>query len=63
MVDFVSNINCRIIMKQIKEYPGPVAIILAVITFVGLGIWYEMEMWNECRQTNSLWYCMRILNK
>jgi hypothetical protein len=50
-------------MKNIKSYLGPAAIVLAVVTLIGLGIWYEIEMWSECRATNTFWYCMRILSK
>jgi hypothetical protein len=28
-----------------------------------VGIWMEINIWNECRETNSFWYCMRVLSK
>ena len=43
-------------MKQFFTGVGIVAVIL-------LAIWYEMEVWSECRQTNSFMYCMRVLSK
>lgn len=38
---------------------------LAIVTVgaVCIGIYYEMAMWQECRETNSFWYCMRVLGK
>lgn len=34
-----------------------------MVGLVGLGIWYEVGVWNECRETNSWMYCMRVLSK
>ena len=36
------------------------AIFLMVI--IVFGIWWEIGLWNECRETSSFWYCLRILN-
>ena len=33
--------------------------LMVVIVFV---VWWEIGLWNECRETNSFWYCLRILN-
>lgn len=33
------------------------------LLIIGLAIWYEIAMWSECRETNSFWYCMRVLGK
>lgn len=30
---------------------------------IALAIWWEYGLWNECRETNSFWYCMRVLGK
>jgi hypothetical protein len=38
-------------------------IVIGIVAFLGLAVWYEVEMWSECRQTNSFWYCMRVLSK
>lgn len=35
----------------------------AVFGILGLGIWYEISVWNECRLTNSWLYCTRVLSK
>lgn len=43
-------------MKTILVYVGIFAIVLAAV-------WFEMQVWDECRQTNSFWYCMRVLSK
>ena len=36
------------------------AVAIAVLT---LAVWMQIEVWNECRETHSFWYCMRTLNK
>jgi hypothetical protein len=38
-------------------------IVIAVVAFFAIGIYYEMAVWQECRQTNSWFYCMRVLSK
>jgi len=43
-------------MKTVLIY----ACLLAVIV---TAMWLEMQVWDECRQTNSFWYCMRVLSK
>jgi hypothetical protein len=35
--------------------------IVGTALVVALAIWYEVSMWNECRETNSFFYCMRVL--
>jgi hypothetical protein len=37
-----------------------IALFFALIAFA---IWVEIGVWNECRATNSWFYCMRILSK
>jgi hypothetical protein len=35
---------------------------LFVALWIGLGIWYEVSMWQECCATPHSWfYCMRVL--
>jgi hypothetical protein len=36
------------------------AVILVLITFI---LWYEYNLWDECLDTNSFWYCLRVLGK
>lgn len=40
-----------------------ILIILVVIGLIGLGTWNEISLWNECRATNSFFYCARVLGK
>lgn len=40
-----------------------IGIVSVVIAFFAIGIYYEMAVWQECRATNSLLYCMRVLSK
>ena len=46
-------------MTNLKIF-GVSALILTAI--VG-GIYMEVGFWNECRQTGSFFYCMRILGR
>ncbi len=38
-------------------------VILGIATFIGLVGWFQYSLWSECRQTNSFFYCLRVLNK
>ena len=38
------------------------AIFFAAAIF-GFVIWLEVNAWNECLETNSFWYCIRILDR
>lgn len=40
-----------------------VLIAAAVATLLCLGTVWELKTWNECRNTNSFFYCMRVLGK
>jgi hypothetical protein len=33
------------------------------LLIAGLVVWWEISSWSECRETNSFWYCLRILGK
>lgn len=37
--------------------------ILFTIAVFGFVIWLEYNAWNECLDTNSFWYCIRILDR
>jgi hypothetical protein len=37
-----------------------IAVVLAV---VGAAVAWEFSLWSECRQTNSWFYCARVLFK
>lgn len=34
----------------------------AFLGVIGFGIWWEVSLWNECRATNSFFYCVRTLS-
>lgn len=34
---------------------------LLIAGLLGLGIYFEIGRWDECRQTNSWYYCMKLL--
>ncbi len=39
------------------------AVIVAGVGLFGLLVWFQYSLWSECRQTNSWFYCARVLNK
>lgn len=32
-------------------------------TLVGFIVWLEVRTWNECLDSNTFWYCLRVLDK
>lgn len=48
---------------NMKEKLFVAAIFLSVGAAIGLVVWAEYTLWTECRQTNSWFYCMRVLSK
>lgn len=36
---------------------------LVVVAFIVAAVCWEIDLWNECRTTNSFFYCMRVLGK
>jgi hypothetical protein len=40
-----------------------IASVTLVFAFVALAVGCEISMWQECRATNSWFYCMRVLSK
>jgi cytochrome oxidase assembly protein ShyY1 len=38
-------------------------VVLVFATLISLGIWWQVSLWDECRSTNSFWYCVRILGR
>jgi hypothetical protein len=45
-----------------KNLIGLLASTLAIVAMIAFIIWYEASIWSECLQTNSWWYCFRILS-
>lgn len=39
------------------------AAILFFVSLVSFVVYLEISFWNECRETNSFWYCLRVLNR
>lgn len=35
----------------------------AVAAILVISGWYEISLWNECRDTNSWYYCIRVLGR
>lgn len=49
--------------RQTKDMLVLGSVVTAVILIVAVGIYYEIGLWQECRATNSWFYCMRVLSK
>lgn len=46
-------------MKTLLKSLPPFLLLFAVLALAG---WYEWSLWHECRQTNSFFYCARVLS-
>lgn len=46
-----------------KEIVLSVVAMIAVFAIIGGSIWWEASLFFECRETNSFFYCMRVLAK
>jgi hypothetical protein len=46
-------------MKDLKT----IGIAVLVIAAIAGAIYLEIGVWQECRATNSWFYCMRVLSK
>jgi hypothetical protein len=46
-------------MRDLKTI-GVAALVVAVLAGI---IYLEVDVWQECRVTNSWFYCMRVLSK
>lgn len=33
---------------------------VSLVVFV---VWLEVRTWNECLDSNTFWYCLRVLDK
>ena len=44
-----------------KTFFGVLAIAVVLLSIVVAAVAYEVMLWNECRGTNSWFYCMRVL--
>jgi hypothetical protein len=45
-----------------QDVTGFAALTFIVLVVVGT-IWLNVEVWGECRQTNSFWYCVKLVSK
>lgn len=41
----------------------PYAIAFVAFFLVMAGLYVELMLWDECRQTNSFFYCLRVLGQ
>ena len=38
-------------------------IVTGIAALIAAGIYWELQVWDECRQTNSFMYCMGVISK
>lgn len=48
--------------KMTQNFPV-IALCAAAAVLLVLGIWWEISIWNECRETNSYMYCVRLMGR
>lgn len=49
--------------NKVSEMIGAVMIAFAVVGVLGFLIWMQVGVWNECRETNSWWYCVNLIRR
>ncbi len=37
-------------------------IVFGAVAVIGLAVWYEVTLWQECRADHSWFYCLRVLS-
>jgi predicted negative regulator of RcsB-dependent stress response len=51
------------LLARIKNFFGQLIIAIVVLGLIALPVSCEYKVWKECRQTNSYYYCVRVLDK
>lgn len=46
-----------------KRWAGLILPVAVFAALIGLIAWWQLSLWEECRSTNSFWYCVRILSR
>lgn len=41
----------------------PALAVAAVVLLIAFGVALQVSVWNECRETNSFLYCLRIISR
>lgn len=47
--------------NKVFEVLTYVAVGLLVVLVIGMSIWAELDIWDECRSDHSFLYCWRVL--
>ncbi len=50
-------------MKKSNDTLNYIIVACVLTGAIALSLYYEYSMWDECRETNSFWYCVRVLGK
>lgn len=40
-----------------------IAYTVFLIAAISFGAWYTISVWHECRATNSIMYCLKLVSK
>lgn len=46
-----------------KETLKVIGITAAVVALIVLSVWWTVGVWDECRETHSVMYCLRVISK
>ena len=36
---------------------------ICAVAVLAILVYMEVQVWDECREKNSFWYCMRVMHK
>jgi len=48
-------------MKKLKKKLSYFLILAGLAAFMGALLYIKVDVWQECRQTNSFFYCMQLM--
>lgn len=49
------------IMKKLKERLTYLFVLAGLAAFMGTLLYIQADVWQECRQTNSFFYCTQLM--
>ena len=50
-------------MSKRTAYVVPIACIVFVLALLTAVTWISVSVWQECRETNSFFYCLRLISR
>jgi hypothetical protein len=46
-----------------KETIISITWLVVIVAIISLSVWWNLQVFEECRQTNSFGYCLRLITK